>query len=224
MENIPGKPHRQICLSPVDPKTGPFPETIFNYLAKNHITYWEIRPNGQITGTISKNIRYKIAGSAKQIPTADSKHFIRDLASVLGWTFKENVEISFPYAGIQVKAVSNMLSIDSDHACLVDFGSIAGDGISVIEASGMKVVSVTSHFDAFKLLQYLFDKLSISYKDNPTIAVRDHMDDRQGVFFHYPGLMVDQPDGKALFTPAVISSQQTAFLESREIQIVRFVP
>ena len=133
------------------------------------------------------------------------------------------MEISFPYAGIQVKAVSNMLSIDSDHGCLVDFGSIAGDGISVIEASGMKVASVTNHFEPIRLLHYLCGKLSISFKDNPTIAVRDHKDG-QGVFFTYPGLMVQQLDVQALITPVVISHGQTIFLENRKIQIVNIVP
>jgi len=223
MEDIPEKPHRHICLSPVDPKTEPFPESIFRYLAKHHITYWEIRPDGQITGTSSGSGHHQTAGSAQQISTVDSKRFIRDLASVLGWAFQENVEISFPYTGIQVNAVSNMLSIDSDHACLVNFGSFAGDSISAIEASGMKVVSVTSPFDSIRLLHYLFDKLSILYKDNPTIAVRDHKDG-QGVFFTYPGLIVHQPDGQALFTPTIISDDQTIFLENRGIQIVRIVP
>ena len=223
MEDIPGKPHRHICLSPVDPKTGPFPESLFRYLAKHHITYWEIRPDGQITGTISRSDYHQTTGSAQQISAADSKRFIRDLASALGWAFREDVEISFPYAGIQVNAVSNMLSIDSDHACLVDFGSFAGDGISVIEASGMKVASVTNHFDSMGLLHYLFDKLSILYKDNPTIAVRAPKDG-QGVFFTYPGLMVDPPDDQVLFTPTVISDEQAIFLKNRGIQIVRIVP
>jgi len=225
MKNKPGKPYRYICLSPIGSKTGPFPESIFRYLKKHHITYWEIKPDGQITGTISESHHHQTAGKAQQISTLDSKSFIRDLASVVGWTFRENVEISFPYGGIQVNAVSNMLSIDSDHACLVDFGSFAGDGISVIEASGMKVASVTNHFDSMGQLHYLFDKLSLSYKDNPTIAVRDPKES-QGVFFTYPGLMlmVHQPDGQALFTPTVITDEQTTFLENRGIQVVRIVP
>ena len=223
MKDIPKKPYRYIFLSPVDPKTGPFPESIFRYLAKQHITYWEIRPDGQITGTISESHHHQTAGKAQQISTSDSKSFIRDLASVMGWTFRENVEISFPYGGIQVNAVSNMLSIDSDHTCLVAFLAFASVGLFVIEASGMKVASVTSHFDSMGLLHYLCGKLSISYKDNPTIAVRDPKDD-QGVFFTFPGLMVHQPDGRALFTPTVISDEQTIFLENQGIQSVRIVP
>jgi len=105
----------------------------------------------------------------------------------------------------------------------VNFGSFAGDSISAIEASGMKVVSVTSHFDSIRLLHYLFDKLSILYKDNPTIAVRAPKDG-QGVFFTYPGLMVDPPDDQVLFTPTVISDEQAIFLKNRGIQIVRIVP
>ncbi|MEA3231906.1 MAG: hypothetical protein U9Q05_09155, partial [Thermodesulfobacteriota bacterium] len=222
MKNKPGKPHHHICLSPVDPKTGPFPEPIFRYLTKHHITYWEIRPDGQITGTISESDQQPVGG-APQISTLDSKRFVRDLASALDWAFRENVEISFPYGGVQVDAVSNRLSIDSEHACLVDFGSFAGEGISAIEASGMKVASVTNHFDSMGLLHYLFEKLSISYKDNPTIAVRDHKDG-QGVFFTQPGLMVHHPDGQALLTPTVISDEQTIFLKTRGIQTIRIVP
>lgn len=222
VEDIPGKPHQHICLAPVDQKNEPFPEAIFTYLAKYHVTYWEVRPDGQTTGTRARSDHYQTPRNTQKISTMDSKRFIRNLASILGGRVQENVEISFPYAGIQINAFSNMLSIDSEHACLVDFGNFAGDSISAIEASGMKVASVTTNFDAMRVLHNLFGKLSIAYMDNPTIAIRNHQDG-QGVFFTYPGLMVYQADGQVLFSSAVISDEQTIFLENRGIQIVRIV-
>lgn len=222
MENISGKPDRHICLEPVDQKAAPFPETIFRYLTKRHITYWGVKPDGHINGTSSQG--YYNIGMTGQPPisTESPKRFLHQLASALGWGFQENISVSFPYAGIQVNAVSNMLSIDTERACLVDFGSFAGNSITAIETTGLKVISLKGPFDALKYMRQILKKLSFGYTENPTIIVENNRDG-QGVSFTYPGLMIPQTDGQALITSAAISDEMHNFLESRGTQVVRII-
>jgi len=215
-----GKPDESLCVTPVEKGTKPFPETIFNYLARHHITYWEIQPDGKLTGTSSQSNSSVDMENPPLIMAIDPKYFVREVASALGWTFQDQVEISFPYAGVQVDAVSSMVSAGPARSCLVDFGNFAGDSISAIKATGLKVVSLSNSFDPFGLLHRLLDTFSIAYTDKPTVAVRNQNDGR-GVFFTYPGVMVDLADGKALFTTAIVPLEQQQFLYTRGIQAIR---
>ncbi len=154
----------------------------------------------------------------------------------MGWTFQENVSISFPYAGGQVNAVSNLLSIDSNQTCLVDFGSFAGETISSIdfgsfagetissiEASGLKVVSLSDSDDTWRQIQNLFDVLSVKYTKNPSISMSPR-NDGHGVFFNCQGLMVDEADGQVLLTPSIFSDEVSTTLENRGIRILKVNP
>ncbi len=220
LAQAPGKPNQYICLTPVQKTAKPFPETIFNYLSQHQITYWEIYPDGELAGTSTEGHQYQYNGTAPSIIAIDPRYFVREVSSVLGWSFQDQVEISFPYAGVQVNAVSSMVSLGPDRSCLVDFGNFAGDSISAIVSSGLKVISTTDNYDPLELLHHLLDTFSIGYTDHPTIAVRDQKDGG-GVFFTYPGIMVDLMDGKILFTTAIVPDGQLQFLENRGIQAIR---
>lgn len=222
MENVPGLPDRHICLAPIDQKSGPFPETVFRYLAKHNITYWGVKPDGQIAGTSSRP--YVNTGIVKQsIPIENQKHLIRKVVHALGWNYQENVKVRFPYAGLQVDAVSNMLTIDADRSCLVDFGNFAGDSIAAIEATGLKVISLRGQYDALRHIRQILKKFSLGYTERPTIFVENNSDG-QGVSFTYPGLMVPQTDGQTLITSAVFMEEMKIFLESRGTQIIQIAP
>ena len=220
LAQAPGKPDQYICLTPVQKTAKPFPESIFNYLSKHKITYWEIQPDGQLTGTSTEALQHQYPSTAPTIIAIDPRHFVREVSSVLGWSFQDQVEISFPYAGVQVNAVSSMISLGPDRSCLVDFGNFAGDSISAIVSSGLKVISTTDHYEPLELLHHLLDAFSIGYTDHPTIAVRKQNDGR-GVSFTFPGILVDLMDGKALFTPAIIPDGLQQFLENRGIQTIK---
>lgn len=216
--------HHYICLSPAEPEASPYPEAAFRYLTKHHMTYWEIKPDGRITGTSEKSRESQPAEAAP--PTAfivKLRPIIRNLSSAMGWTFQENVSISFPYAGSQVNAVSNLLSIDSNQTCLVDFGSFAGETISSIEASGLKVVSLSDSDDTWHQIQNLFDVLSVKYTKNPSIPMSSR-NDGHGVFFNCQGLMVDKADSQVLLTPSVFSDEVSTTLENRGIRILKVNP
>jgi len=62
--------------------------------------------------------------------------------------------------------------------------------------------------------------LKAAYTDRPTISV-GNPNGSQGVFFTYPGVMVDLADGKVLFTTTIVPIEQLQYLENRGIQVVR---
>ncbi len=223
LENgLPDQPHRYICLTPVDQNEGPFPETIFNYLSRNRITFWGIKPDGRIAETRSRSVEHNTVVK-RQIPISEPKLFIRRTLPALGWRYKENVKVSFPYAGIQVNTNSNMLTIDNKRNCLIDFGSFAGESIAAIEATGLKVISLKNPFNAITYMRRILVKLSHGFTNNPTIFVQN-LKDEKGVSFTYPGLMIPQRDGQTLITTAFLTDGMIKFLESRGTQIINVAP
>ena len=67
------------------------------------------------------------------IDSLNHKSFVKGLITALGYHFAQNVSITFPYAGIQVKAVSNLISLKNGNVLLVDFGDFHGDAIQAIK-------------------------------------------------------------------------------------------
>lgn len=222
LEELPGQPHRYICLTPVDQKEGPFPETIFNYLTNHRITYWGVKPDGRIAETRSRPADHTTV-IRRPIPISEPRTFIRRTLPALGWRYKEDVKISFPFAGIQVNAISNMLTVDAKRNCLIDFGSFAGESIAAIETTGLKVISLKDPFDPLTYMRTILMKLSHGYTQNPTIFVQN-LKDEQGVSFTYPGLMIPQRDGQTLITSAFLTDEMKQFLESRGTQIINVAP
>jgi hypothetical protein len=69
--------------------------------------------------------------------------FVADFAAAFGMKYQAGVEISFPCAGFQVKARSNLLSIAPGQEFLVDYGDLQGEAISAIEAAGFRVLQIS---------------------------------------------------------------------------------
>ncbi len=213
---------RYICLATVEKTAKPFPETIFNYLARHQIAYWEIRPDGKLAETVTRGQDNQYTEAPQTIVAIDPRHFVRRVATVLGGTFQDQVQVSFPYAGIQVDAVASMVSMGPNRSCLVDFGNFAGDSIAAIAASGLKIVSLAPDDNPLNVIEHLLDTLSIAYTIRPTLTVRRQKDGR-GVFFTCPGILVNLADGQTLLTRAVVPQALRQYLETRGVETIRII-
>ena len=137
--NGPGK----VCVTLIDHSDQKMSEDIYYYLLLKQIVISEWIDGENFFGPVS------VGKAKKPLPgffiTPDMSHpnaFIKDFAAAFGMRYQENVEISFPYAGFQVKALSNLLTVTPGKEFLVDFGDLQGDAVKSIEMTGFHILKI----------------------------------------------------------------------------------
>src|SRR6056297_2615431 len=106
-------------------------------------------------------------GEAATINAAAPPGVVRQLADQLGYTYQENIEISFPYAGFQVNAWTNMLVLGPNSEVLIDYGDLQGDAIESIEATGFRVIQIQGGRDHYQIARQLISALPVDQADAP---------------------------------------------------------
>ena len=101
------------------------------------------------------------------------KTFVKKLLSQLGFAYTPNTGITFPYAGIQLKAFSNLVSPGPGKEFLIDFGDLYGDAIISIKQSGLKIIQILAADDHDLIIQKLLKSLGISYTTAPTFLAAE---------------------------------------------------
>lgn len=142
---VSGDNDRRICITLLrssDESTSPF---IVRFLDQHDIGVREIvrgsretsREAGHSLGEKSRPLGEPVA-----IETTDHRRFVSRLVAALGYTYAEKVNITFPYAGIQVRAMSNLISAEDGTPVFVDFGELYGDAVDAIRKTGFHVVQI----------------------------------------------------------------------------------
>lgn len=131
----------KICLNIIDDPGLRVPGTIRYYLQTQGITVrdWvEGKAGSGFTGQ-SYPVRNPEAGALAIDPAS---FLIERLVGALGYAYQKDIEISFPYAGFQVKALVHMLSCGGQEEVLLDYGDLGGDAVSSIEKTGFRVLQI----------------------------------------------------------------------------------
>jgi hypothetical protein len=89
------------------------------------------------------------------------------LLDALGYTYRKNVSITFPYAGIQVQAISNFVSTGKGKDFLIDFGDLYGDAVHEIKKTGIDAIQLKNDDDFHHILEKILGALELPYAVNP---------------------------------------------------------
>ncbi|MGM0452288.1 MAG: type IV pilus assembly protein FimV [Thermodesulfobacteriota bacterium] len=92
---------------------------------------------------------------------------IARLAESLGYTYQADVEITFPYAGFQVRAKTNMLSTGPGREVLIDYGDLGGDAVKSIEKNGFRVAQIKNPIGGKALIDKLAPLLPARFTSDP---------------------------------------------------------
>ncbi len=194
---------RNICISPITGPDESTPESMRRYLEQNGIVLKEVLPDGDDVqnGTADPAGKYAIK-DVLAIAAGDQKDFVKSLAPVLELKYKPNIHITFPYAGIQVKAASNLLSTGDGREFLVDFGDLYGDAIDAIQQTGLRVVQVTAE-DSFRdVATKILAALDGDYVENPTFLAAKRPA-QYNIAVTIAGVLYNQSEEKRLFLSGV---------------------
>jgi len=164
-----GKSARHFCISLIDNPRERTPESILRYLDQNNIVLKEIIKGKNTAGQKSNNLdSNKSAEDVNTIDSSDQKTFVNDLITAIGYKYSPDVSISFPYSGVQVKTVSNLVTGSDGNPFLIDFGNLYGDAVSAIEKTGFTVIQIKSDDKCPVIIQKILGAMDVSYTNNPT--------------------------------------------------------
>ena len=87
----------------------------------------------------------------------------------MGYQYTKKVAITFPYAGVQVQAVSNLVSTgEGGKEFLVDFGELYGDAAREIRKTGLDIIQIHSRDSFSTVIEKLLALLDDAYVTDPT--------------------------------------------------------
>ncbi len=160
---------RNLAVTTIDAVHEKTPKPVLDYLEKFGVTLKEV---------VVKNDpdRYRTDDSNRvsygQVPVLDAfsdrKSFVRDFLGVLGASYTQNVKVSFPYAGVQIEAESNLLNRPDGLSVLIDFGELQGDAAEAIRKTGLKVLQVSPNAVVKKMVPDLIAEAGMTCEMNPT--------------------------------------------------------
>ncbi len=163
--------------------------------------------------------------SSTVITATTPSEFVRRLAERLGYNYQEDVEISFPYAGFQVNAWTNVLSVGPNSEVLIDFGDLQGDAITSIEDTGFQVIQIRGGNDYYQMARQLLSELPVNQMDAPVFwaAERRRI---HNTSFRVPGTVVSiagksEKEKKILITGVEVPPELRYYLADKGFEVIQ---
>jgi hypothetical protein len=138
----------------------------------------------------------------------------------MDYNYTRNVVITFPYAGMQIKALSNLISISNGKLVLVDFEDLYGDAISAIKKTGFEIIQIKKKESADEAIEHILNKLKISYEKNPTFIISKRPD-KYNSSLTIPGYLIsNKKTYKILLAKTPVNDDVVQFLTNRDIKVI----
>jgi hypothetical protein len=102
-----------------------------------------------------------------RIDGTSQKALLGSFAQLMGFHYSPNTSISFPYAGIQVQALSNLLSFGNGREILVDFGDLYGDAVEAIRGTGLDILQINVDAGPVEIIARLMETAGMAYTTSP---------------------------------------------------------
>jgi hypothetical protein len=218
-------PDRRICITLIDNWEERTPDSIRNFLEQHHIVVKDVLRKNKYSIPKPKQLLPEYAGQdVITIDPLDRSVFVKVFLTAIGCAYAQNVSIMFPYAGIQVKAVSNLISTPDGKELLVDFGNLYGDAVQSIERTGFKIIQITEKDSVSTMIVRLLTAVDIPYTPNPTFlaAKRPQTFNTEVII---PGFLVEnKKNSKTLLATGPLHDRIVQFLMEQRIEIITIGP
>lgn len=204
-------------------------ESIVRYLAGQGIRVKDIfrkdEPGKSLKSDPTEQVPNQDTGKeVLRIPYSDSKRIFKEIISALGYTYSPNITISFPYAGIHVKALSNMITKPDGRLLMVDFEDLQGDAVNAICKTGFALIQIRLNDDMETSLKRLIESLTIPNTPNPAFLASRRPND-QNISLTFPGFLIStEKDQHALITYEPIDEDLLSFLKAQHVRVITIKP
>jgi len=215
------------CVTLIDGNSQRMPDAIKMYLQEKQIVVSEWIDSESFFGPVS-GMGGEMAAPLPVLDFSfDAVHpsgFVKDFVTALGLRYQEKVEVSFPYAGFQMKAYANLLSAGPGREVLVDFGDLQGDAINAIQSTGFQVLQVKPRQDAASIVSALLSQMPAQQQENPVFWAAER-DKSRNTSIQFPGRFISLATGRGqrglLLTDRILNENLLAFLARNGVQAAR---
>ena len=199
------------------------PDSIIYYLAGKHIIVKDIFKKKQPAVSVPKEKNgAEMIEDTLFIQLSDRKTFVMDLFAATGYKYIQNVHITFPYSGIQVKAVSNYISSKNGSPMLVDFGEFYGDAIPALKKSGFGMVQIKKEDDFITITEKLFKDTALNLSKNPVFLAAKRPE-KSNIALRIPGfLLTNQQNSKIFLGFDTVDNGIIQFLKKQNLKVILF--
>ncbi|MDI6686796.1 MAG: LysM domain-containing protein [Desulfobacterales bacterium] len=221
-----GEEASRLCITPVNNLDELTPDSIVRYLEQHNIIIKDFLKDFTKN---SKGTKHKSKGAQKEdtakvhvtIDFSDHKTFVNNLMTAIGCNYTQNVAITFPYAGIQIKALSNLVSTRDGKSLLVDFGDIYGDAVFSIKKTGLGIIQINNKDNAHEVIRKILDALEVSYTNDPTFMAAKRPD-VYNTSLAIPGYLISNKEKhKTLIATAPVNDDVAQFLTNQGIKVIQ---
>ncbi|MDX9785627.1 MAG: hypothetical protein RBT11_02535 [Desulfobacterales bacterium] len=208
---------RKIGILSLNEKAHTIPNTLLTYLEKHGICLKSIT-----SALPCKNDGEHQAPTLTQekiIETSPPERFVSSLLSSLNISYSPHVAISFPYSGMQIPAVSNLIDTANGRSLLIDFGSLYGEAVTAIETSGLKVIRLSAEDTSRDIIEKLLTGIGLSFQTDPHFSATPEPA-AFGAEFSIPGYLVSLPaSSEAFFSMVPLDPLLVQFFIDRGLDI-----
>ncbi len=214
-------PIRHICITPIAGPHERTPSELTRYFANHGIRIREvIRAGGRAGAPPTSQLPNDRDAKTVRVAALEHRQFVDDLLNAMGYPLTRNVAISFPYAGIEVKAMSNLVTTRSGNPLFIDFGDLFGDAFSAISNTGFNIIQITAADNTAAVI----DKITRAL-DEPLAAtaafIAAQRPKRYNTLIRIPGtLMGEDTAGRTLITTVDIAPPILRLLNDQRVNVV----
>jgi len=164
------KKRRHVCITLIEDLSERTPESISRYMDQHGISIIDIIVDNNEAKQGPEIIEQEnhIAEDVITINPTNLRAFVNDLVTVIGFKYAKNIKITFPYSGIQVEAISNLVTTKDGRHLLIDFEDLYGDAITSIRKTGFDIIQVKKKDNPYTIIQNLLTGTGVSYTNDPT--------------------------------------------------------
>ena len=208
----------QLCVTMIDAPAQRTPDCLTRFLSDRRVVIRDVVRFRNAAAGDAVVGRPPAAPAA--IAPAPPRIFVRDLFHAMGFSYAQNVSITFPYAGIQVSAVSNLVTTPAGIPLFVDFEDLYGDAIQAIEKSGFRIVQIARDEKPVATVRKLLAAMDLEIQENPVLPATEKRPEYNTTVAFTGMLIRNDNAADILFTETGPDPAIEEFLQTKGIQLI----
>jgi len=215
-----GRTIRHSCITPISSAAEQTQDTIVRYLDQNDIVIKELL-NGEITNAAQPLQRDNPIKHAKSLDGSSPKTLVESFSRLMGFSYSPNTGISFPYAGVQIQAQSNLLSFGNGKEVLIDYGDLYGNAIEAIRRTGFEIIQFKNSSTPLEIIDRLMEASGLYYERSPVFYGADRPSEFNTIIT-VKGILVPKRSGaNRMFIETPLPDLVGLFIQDQGIDLVR---
>jgi len=215
-----------VCINFIENQDERIPDSICRYLESQGVIVKDIIKDAKATKKYKKeDVNHRQSDkNITFINALEIKDIVNDLLKAMGYRYEQNINITFPYEGIQVQALANLISLKDDAPLIVDFGNIYGEAIIAIKKAGMEVVRIDTGDNINTIIQKLLKGIGLDYTIDPMFFVAKRPE-KYNTSLTITGFLVADSESNSIFIATVpLHNELIQFLRDRGLKVVIVQP